>query len=865
MTQIELVFHVADDGSLSVINQAKSDLMGVESAATSAAGSAGGGGLGGLVSGAADLYASFSMVTGVIGGAVGVVSQINAVGDASRKANESLSLLSNGNGDAFLAAGRTATRGLVDDLGLAQAATSGLARGAFTTSEQFARIAADGTALGVVLGTDATSGINSLEFALESVGNNKSLKALNLDVQDVDKQFKALTDEGVNKTTAWRDAVLTVSDAMAVKLGPAIDDGPGAAVQRLGVRFDDFKTHASEAISVVIDKAATAAEQINTMFSNPQMQAVLGGYTTNGKTATENSIAPPPSYMDLAGGGRGRVALDAARATQEAASANAAAYAAANAPTHFSSYASEANVDPSKTGVNAPGYSATGNAYQQMLADNEKLYAYDSQRPDDTQHMLSQRQQYEDSSGNTYRQSVADSQPDVIAIQTARDRAKALQDATAAASADMQIISIRAQAVQDATQKERDHAAAINSVASAFGLNQNGLYGQVGNTADQGVQGARAAELAKDQHKGMGAASIAKDMAAFDKSAQQAADAYALATGGATKESLAFRDAQASASKALADGKITVTQYYTEMQKMADIAKTGKGSVEEFYNAAHPKVAAAQAHSSRDDVADQQIIGQTAQAAAAAAGQATSQAKAADLEASKQAYSAWLGAWAIAPQVATDIDGITVSHNKSPFATAATAAYVTDQATAMSTYLAGISSTAPQAASDLDTFTKSWNKSPFLNNSGRLPTGDPGIIAPGAADPGKGGNGGRSSSLTGLAGPLGAASGTDMSDPFAGAKTSADKAKGSVDALGNGITTVDTNIGSLAGAMPTYGKNIAAGFQPAQSAIDKAVAVSKILSDMWGKMNGHWTMDVNFTAGGQGTTAQGQRAGVQYQ
>ena len=105
----------------------------------------------------------------------------------------------------------------------------------------------------------------------------------------------------------------------------------------------------------------------------------------------------------------------------------------------------------------------------------------------------------------------------------------------------------------------------------------------------------------------------------------------------------------------------------------------------------------------------------------------------------------------------------------------------------------------------------------------------------------------------------GGAAAPDATDPFAGAKASADKAKTSVDALGNGITTVDTNISNLAGAMPTYAKNIAAGVTPAQSAIDKIVATSKIVNDMWSKMSGTWSVNVNFTAGGN------SRAGVQYQ
>ena len=704
---------------MSVINQTKDALSSLQTTAETAGG-AGGGGLGSLVSGAANAYGAFQMVTGALTQAGGMISSVAALGEESRKANLALDTLSGGNSGAFLTAGRDATKGLVDDLGLAQMATAGLARGAFTTSEQFAQIARDGAVLGSALGTDAATGVNNLQVALEHVGQVRSLQTLGLDVQNVDAAYKKFISEGIDKTTAWRDAVMGAADAMSSKLGPAIDNGPGVAMAKLTTQWENFKASFAERVSMGIDGSLGLLDKI---LNDPNFSKMIE-YQIAGPTSPS---APTEGSIATGAGGSGGVLGNAMKGMFD--NTDWSAFFPSNGGAVDGGMAglpgagSSTNFTPGQASQSSY-YSPQGQAYQNL---DIQWDIGNLRHGSDAQDRLNKNTAQMDLfGGNSSTDKAAEAAANAATTLS-------LKAVSAAREDDTRLIQTRAQAVQDATQKEKDHAAAINSVATAFGLNQNGLYGQVGSTADQGVATARAAELAKDQHMGMGAAATAKDMANFDKSAQAAQDQYALATGAATTASLAFRDAQNELSAKFSAGKINVADYYRELQKLADIAKTGTATVSDFTAA---------------------LYGGPAQ------------------------------------------------------------------------HLAG---------DNKQTLTKAGGNRGDGNQS--MGAGYAGSGTPSA----------------------GGAAAPDATDPFAGAKASADKAKTSVDALGNGITTVDTNISNLAGAMPTYAKNIAAGVTPAQSAIDKIVATSKIVNDMWSKMSGTWSVNVNFTAGGN------SRAGVQYQ
>jgi hypothetical protein len=75
-----------------------------------------------------------------------------------------------------------------------------------------------------------------------------------------------------------------------------------------------------------------------------------------------------------------------------------------------------------------------------------------------------------------------------------------------------------------------------------------------------------------------------KEMAKVDREIKQGMDEYAIATGQATKESIAFRDLQASISQQVRLGAISVRDQARAYLEMTNAMKDGKVSMEEFYD-----------------------------------------------------------------------------------------------------------------------------------------------------------------------------------------------------------------------------------------------------------------------------------------
>jgi hypothetical protein len=74
------------------------------------------------------------------------------------------------------------------------------------------------------------------------------------------------------------------------------------------------------------------------------------------------------------------------------------------------------------------------------------------------------------------------------------------------------------------------------------------------------------------------------DLAKVDREIKQGMDEYAIATGAATKESIAFRDLQASISKQMREGSISTIEQAKAYLAMTNAMKDGKVSMEEYYD-----------------------------------------------------------------------------------------------------------------------------------------------------------------------------------------------------------------------------------------------------------------------------------------
>jgi hypothetical protein len=644
------------------------------------------------------------------------------------------------------------------------------------------------------MGTDVAGGINNLETALLHVGQVRALAPLGLDIQTVDAAYKKFIAEGIDKTEAWRQAVLGAADDMAAKVGPAIEDGPGAALKRLSLRWDGFWDGFAVRVSQGVDGFAQLTEAMD-KYSNSFQQK--GADSRTNPSTNMGGLAAKSPIEAL------QNQIDEQRMRQ------------------LSNYRLNGMSDyGAMQGPLAPGVTAAQNdASNQAYVSQGVIAGYAGSRPRNNMPGLMADQQNADYANSLASQDMRNftdrnggaggtqSWATTADISAQQATVQALKDDASARADDTRLIQSRALAVQDATAKEVAHAAAITSVATAFGLNQNGLYSEAGGTMDSGMATARAARLTEDQHKGMGAGAINKDMAAFDKEAGSAKDAYALATGGATKESLAFRDAEIDAGKALAGGKITVTEYATEIQKLANAAKTGKTSVEELYNIAHPKAAAAEAHTSRDDASDQAIF--------------TSQAKLADVQ------------------------------NNLIKTAGQSVGDATSGASSLTTYLNGVATNADKTATAIDGVTAAMHRSPLLTATQMAAPTTTGPMVAFQQQANKG---------------LDGASPLTKDDPFGPMSKSAGDATTKVTAVGTAINTTGGFLDALVNSSGAKGKQLADGFTLPQTATEKLAATLKIVNDLINKASGTFTFTTNFTlGGGGGGNTSSMRAGAQYQ
>jgi hypothetical protein len=99
---------------------------------------------------------------------------------------------------------------------------------------------------------------------------------------------------------------------------------------------------------------------------------------------------------------------------------------------------------------------------------------------------------------------------------------------------------------------------------------------------DKTHQSKRKATLRKRKGKVYTQKDYDRDMQQFDRESKEATDAYAIATGSATKESIKMNDQLESARKNYEDGKISLTQYKNELLLLGEAAKSGATSMDDL-------------------------------------------------------------------------------------------------------------------------------------------------------------------------------------------------------------------------------------------------------------------------------------------
>jgi hypothetical protein len=582
---------VSDDGTLSVLDNAGAKLSGLGSAAGGASG-----GFSSLVSGMADVKGAVDVIGGALTQGMGLIEQFNDLGVASLRAKNSLDVLSGGSSAGYLDGMRSATKGLVDDMTLASVASQALSSGVVHSSEGMAELARDGATLGLALKGDAVGGIEDMKRALEGVGNVRALRTLGIDAQEVKTKFETLKTTMSDKD-AWEMAVLDVAGQRASQLAGSLD-GAGTAADRLKTRFSDAMQNIGERVSIGIDAILRLNDAMAEHAANDKTP--VSGNTVKVSPTEEITFDANgmPIYMptDKTGGvvntpqqpspiGWGSVIPQQPQQPGWGSMV-------APPPTIGMDQFAAANAASRTIGLDEFAAANGGNGN----TDVDAIYAAMRQQKTGSKQGLvdKENQQYDTIAGADMLRNLMGNmgkgiQNTALDAQVGYEGAVKASDDDRAAGAKMLQGLIKQgadawvgfQAAADkATQPIRDqvalleHRNQIQSVAQAFGLKKDGMYAEM-DTLGADAAAARQNRMAEDTKKGMSKGAIDADMAKFDSDAKKAMDEYNIATGAATRESIAFNDARKALSQQAATGKITIEQEKNALLALANAAKDG--------------------------------------------------------------------------------------------------------------------------------------------------------------------------------------------------------------------------------------------------------------------------------------------------
>lgn len=526
MTDINVTLRISDDGTVQVIDQTAEKLDQLNQTAQKA----NDGGMQSLTKGAADMVAGFFTLQQGAQRAAGMIQQVNDAGVAWMRAQMALNTESGGAAAKYLDAMNAATNNLIPNLDLARDASLALATGIVHSSDEMAKLTHTGAVLGLTFMGDAQSGIQAFQQALEHVGQTRPLASLGLDIQAVKDEYTALTKEGVDKAIAWQDALYDVADPLTKKLEPALTS-TGTAAEKLNKQIQDIVSHAGENVAIGIEATLT--------WADPMTEAVISKLTGTNINTHDTSLSG--NSISVKTSGPNGVAVGNFPAGT----------ALPNNPVF----------DPTK-GVPADNaYTFTeGYQYNQHLKNNSQDWHQAAADRAVAQSLINT--QLADAN-NLLKEGWDWLQNTNIAMQKQTDLAT-------------QQVEIEA--------KQRDIR--LQGINQAFGVNgkETGLATQVEQGVTGDIASARKALEAQDRRKGYSQAQINADLTKFDADAKTAVDNYDIATGKATKTSIAFRDILDGIHNSAASGAISIASEMQAMQVMETIAANG-GSLKDYYNA----------------------------------------------------------------------------------------------------------------------------------------------------------------------------------------------------------------------------------------------------------------------------------------
>lgn len=551
MAEVTLKFRV-DGEQLTVIDQAGEKLRTVGATAQQS-----GGGLRSLFDGAMDLYGGFNLISDVLGQAGGVVDGLNKIGVESLRAKAGLDALTNGQSEQWATSLTGAMNGLVDDTDMMRAAMFALNAGVVTTLPQMTELTRIGGVLGTVFGGSAAGGIDALIRSLEMPGQTRGLKELGINIEAVKTKYDALKGT-MSDQQAWMQAVFDAGGKAADKLGDTVLKGPGTALERLKVQWEDLKETFGEQVAVGLeawfDKTLPAVGIILDKMT------MIGGGATEASGRGAGMTSETLIGMMQAGG--------VAWATNQGISATTIIDAYIQATRGRDHGVAER---PTISIGEIPGAIPQGQYGPVTLSQDDlqrNALILEAQ--------LERSRRSRGGMGGIPLVETRETLADRMALAQTETRPATVADIfapfySAANEAGRQISG----AAQNVVTGFRDAAIAaqrFSSVQEAFGLTGGGIGGELSGTV-RATLDARREALVKG---GAGAGQLAQ----FDQQSVAVMNQYLIATGQATKESIAFDEQQKLLAQSAEKGKLSIADYSRQMLAMAAAAASGKTSIE---------------------------------------------------------------------------------------------------------------------------------------------------------------------------------------------------------------------------------------------------------------------------------------------
>lgn len=506
----------AEGENLNVFDQASGKIQDMAAAARGA----------GKVGGMADLKAGFDMAMGAANTALQAIQKVtaaledlNALGVRAGRADFALNSITSGQAVMYLENMRDATRGLVDDMQLATYATKGLGLGVISTADEAAKLAKYGSILGTTFLGDASKGVETLTLALSRVGLVQLMDNIGLSGENIRKTFNELK-KTMPEQQAWVQATF-INAEKNVKAFEGALGGTGTALERIQKKAENFGQSIAKSFSKMVDEILAGVDRMDKAH---QKTAELASSTLNLSTLIGEFKSTP--YMDGTGVGMKAPGMDSVQQTQL-----------------------------------LQRLIASG-----QLGDSGFLYDQAVKRglvaPADDPYAAFKRER-----GITpVDQGVAD--------QIYKDIGSGVKAQEQAAQAAKEAAIAQHEAAQAALAEKRS-----SGLHGAFGTGASGTSNEVGGVFEQALQD-RLRTVEGGDGSWRSQKQKAEDMAAAQEENKIAMDAYRLATGDATLESLAFEGAMATVAGGMKAQTSSVLEGAEAFNKLREMAEGGFASLQ---------------------------------------------------------------------------------------------------------------------------------------------------------------------------------------------------------------------------------------------------------------------------------------------